>query len=344
MLKSKCNFIATASLICLAIGLLLIGCKKENAPQEEEETSYAPDVQTFDAKDVTNVSATLWAHANPNGQSLTSAGFYYGTSPNLDSESQMIPATSLSQDFSAVLTDLLPNTTYYFKAFAENKAGKGIGSVISFTTERNLAVPVVFAFDALYVGVSSAKLSAKITDDGGSAVTVKGFLVSTDPNFGNATLTPCVTPDSEFSEVVDNLSCNTTYYYKAVVINEKGAGHSVVKSFTTENGLNAITGDAYQTYAEFRMEGFPETDNFYHYKYSWTMPCTFENTWDASEIGVFFLEQHLRFDSVMDGTQDLEWTCYSNNPEMPVSYKAFARRSDGMYVYGGEKHIFLVYE
>lgn len=47
-----------------------------------------------------------------------------------------VPAASLTgQDFTISLTGLVPNTTYYYKAYVKNSAGYGYGSQESFTTD-----------------------------------------------------------------------------------------------------------------------------------------------------------------------------------------------------------------
>ncbi len=117
-------FIAVVSMGMLA----MTGCKKNTTP----------NVVTVGASNVTSTSATLSATIVEDGnESILSSGFYYSTSPNLDNKlTAQNPLSSLSS-FSVNVSELQPNTQYYFQAYAINGKGAGVGEIMSFKTTDN---------------------------------------------------------------------------------------------------------------------------------------------------------------------------------------------------------------
>ena len=99
------------------------------------EGSYLPEVSTFAASSVTTSSATLEGSVNVWGE----AGqfwFEYGKDQNnftLQSASENTYSSASAVE-SKMLTDLSPNTTYYFRVVADNSFGQVKGAVKSFTT------------------------------------------------------------------------------------------------------------------------------------------------------------------------------------------------------------------
>lgn len=98
--------------------------------------SCIPIVTTKPATFITKDSASLRALVNPNGRS-TSGWFEYGKSYALThrTESYHVGSGSVDTDLLKYLANLDVNTTYYFRAVAENNCGKAQGSILSFTTE-----------------------------------------------------------------------------------------------------------------------------------------------------------------------------------------------------------------
>lgn len=117
-------FIAVVSMGMLA----MTGCKKNTTP----------NVVTVGASNVTSTSATLSATIVEEGnESILSSGFYYSTSPNMDNKlTALNPLSSLSS-FSVTVSELQPNTQYYFQAYAINGKGAGVGEIMSFKTTDN---------------------------------------------------------------------------------------------------------------------------------------------------------------------------------------------------------------
>ena len=93
-----------------------------------------PDVTTRSATNVDENGATLNGRVDGNGSS-TRAWFEYGTSYNLSSTTNENSYGSGSKNYSKSISNLRPNTTYYFRAVAENSSDTVYGSVLSFRTD-----------------------------------------------------------------------------------------------------------------------------------------------------------------------------------------------------------------
>ena len=109
-----------------------IACEKddkddaENNANPSEEVSPIDDVVTGEAVNLSYTSATLYGYINNSLQNITSMGIVYGTDregSNLVTTGTKATASSFdpgtnNRRFSVQLTDLKPNTTYYYYAFA----------------------------------------------------------------------------------------------------------------------------------------------------------------------------------------------------------------------------------
>lgn len=107
-----------------------------------------PAVSTTAASGISSVSATLNATVTKSGCTpISNAGFEYSTTSGFVGGT-VVTATPSGGYFSATVSSLSPNTTYYYKAFAENNGGKVYGSELSFKTS-SLAAPVAAAASEL---------------------------------------------------------------------------------------------------------------------------------------------------------------------------------------------------
>ena len=93
-----------------------------------------PDVTTRSATDVDSNSATLNGRVDGNGSDVD-AWFEYGTSRNnLNRETRVRNYDSGSTSYDADISGLQANTTYYFRAIAENDEEQVEGQILSFYT------------------------------------------------------------------------------------------------------------------------------------------------------------------------------------------------------------------
>jgi autotransporter-associated beta strand protein len=100
-----------------------------------DSVASLPAVTTVAASAVTAGGATLNATVTPNG-ATTGYWFKYGTTASYGSNTAVVAigAGTTALPESAVVSNLLPNTTYHFAAFATNSIGTNNGVDLTFTT------------------------------------------------------------------------------------------------------------------------------------------------------------------------------------------------------------------
>jgi|GEM_PF-1795569 len=215
----------------------------------QTQTSNLPTVQTNGATNITQNSATLNGYVNPSGSTDTTRWFEWGlNASSLGLSTNQIPQGSSAPNITIFSNDsiggLSPNTTYYFRAVAQNSVGKVSGTVLSFTTTGNnnptpQYQPSVTTISASNVGQSFATLEG-YTNPNGSTDTVRWF----EWGFSQGSLNYSTnkifqgSSASNFSESVPSLSVNTTYYFRAVAQNSMGLAYGSVYSFTTTGNNN----------------------------------------------------------------------------------------------------------
>lgn len=95
-----------------------------------------PTVTTVGVTERTNNSATIQGKiTSDGGLNITECGICYSTSNNPTINNSKVKAT-IKETFSATLTGLSENTTYYARAYAKNSMGVSYGKVISFKTAQ----------------------------------------------------------------------------------------------------------------------------------------------------------------------------------------------------------------
>ena len=102
----------------------------------ESSKSLAPTISSTDATDITTSSATSGGNiSNNGGSSVTARGVCWSTSP-----APTVALTTKTSDgsgigaFTSSITGLIPNTTYYVRAYATNSVDTSYGNEVFFTT------------------------------------------------------------------------------------------------------------------------------------------------------------------------------------------------------------------
>ncbi|MEA4924903.1 MAG: copper amine oxidase N-terminal domain-containing protein [Syntrophomonadaceae bacterium] len=204
------------------------------------------EVTTNSASDISNDSATLnGAIADANGLDIEEYGFYYGTNKSevADGEegySDVQEADGDEDDFYLDLDDLDADETYYFMAYAEDENGNvTYGSVKSFTTDDSGDV-AVSTLSATSIGIDSATLNGKVTDDGNLDIEEYGFYYGTDRNDvadgeeGYSDVQEADGDEDDFYLDLDDLDEDETYYFMAYAIDENDdISYGSIRSFKT---------------------------------------------------------------------------------------------------------------
>ncbi len=187
-------------------------------------------VTTDNATDITTNSAILHGSlASLGDYSPVNVSFVWGTiSGALDQETTPEAMTSPGA-FSANLSSLFPNTTYYFRAKATGSVTV-YGDELSFTTERVL--PAVTTNDATDITISSATLNGNLDDLGAAGTVNVSFEWGLTTSYGSETTPQAMIATGAFSAQIDGLLRNTTYHFRAKAVGN-GTSYGEDRSFST---------------------------------------------------------------------------------------------------------------
>jgi uncharacterized protein (TIGR02145 family) len=200
-----------------------------------------PTLITTDASGITQTTVTTGGTiSNDGGATITERGIVYGTSTNPTTSNTKVSSGSGTGSFSVNITSLTPNTTYFIRSYAINSAGTGYGNNITFQTTVP-AVPSLTTREILNITNSTATGGGSITNDGGSAVSVKGICWSTSPNPTTSnSKTTDGTGTATFASFMTGLSASVTYYVRAYATNSTGTGYGNQQTFTASSTSNTL--------------------------------------------------------------------------------------------------------
>lgn len=189
---------------------------------------------------ITNTSATLNGTITDIGDEAPSVTIFYGTTdgetdPGSWDASINLPGTHTG-NFSANLGSLTHAQVYFFTARATNSGGTSWATPsLSFETLSNPSS--ISQGPAVNVTADSANLPVTITDNGGDNPTVTVFYGTSDggtaPGSWDSSISLGTVTGTE-TAFISGLSPATTYYHRAVAVNEGGPSWTASSgSFTT---------------------------------------------------------------------------------------------------------------
>ncbi len=207
--------------------------------------AIAPTVTTQAVSGITSNSAT----GNGNITSLgvpnpTVHGVCWNTTGNPTTTDFVVDngATSVIGAFTASMSSLTANTTYYVRAFATNIAGTSYGTEVSFTT--NGIAPTVTTQAVASITANTATGNGNITSLGIPNPTAHGVCWNTagTPTTANFVVDNGATLiTGAFTASMTSLSANTTYYVRAFATNIAGTSYGTEVSFTTAAIAPSVT-------------------------------------------------------------------------------------------------------
>ncbi len=218
--------------------------------QNASGTTYGGDL-TFDTlhippvvltTEVTGIgadSATLNGIVHPQGADTTVI-FEYGTDLSYGNSASAVqsPLTIGLDSAQAVSTDisgLSNNTTYHFRAVAQNAGGTTYGNDMIFTIGTVGTAPTAATNAATGIGTGTATLHGMV--NAGNSATMVMFEYGLDTGYGSmaiASQSPISgNTDTAVSAVLSELLPNMTYHYRVTAINSNGSDNGADMTFAT---------------------------------------------------------------------------------------------------------------
>lgn len=175
-----------------------------------------------------NVSGSIESAGNP---AYTEKGFVYGYEneiPTVENDKKQKVDGTKTGSFSATLSKLTPEKTYYVRAYAKNVKGTAYSEVVSFDCVETL--PVVTTEEATNVDVDNTKavLHGSITEVGNPAYTERGFVLSTEyeqPSIYDQKIVVSGTGSGSFEYRLTDFSKTDKTYVRAFAMNHKGVAY-----------------------------------------------------------------------------------------------------------------------
>lgn len=222
-----------------------------------EANSLAQSLPTVTSDSIINITGTtldFYGNITNNGNDTQTRGrFCYSTSPNpiIDNTKNNIviycPPCSSTGSFHGTISGLIPNTTYYLRAYATNATGISYGNQLQITT-GNVTLPSIQTLSPSDITATSANSVYKLNSTGNDGGVMAGSCYNTSPN---PTITDSITKPANAGTVYQYANClfvltpNTTYYVKAYATNSAGTTYGSQTQFTTgSSSLATLTVDS----------------------------------------------------------------------------------------------------
>lgn len=200
-----------------------------------------PTVKTGKQVSVTTTTATIGDNKimDEGGDPIIERGVRYGTDSTQLTKS--VPAIEDIDVFTSRLTDLTPNATYYYQAYAKNSKGPGYGLVEHFTANPLPAINlIVSASPSVIAQGGSSRLKVEPSGGNGSFTYQWDHASSLDHNnIQNPTATPTTTTTYTCTVTSGNQtangSCTVTVVCKPTGLTATTSGNNVNLTWTAPN-------------------------------------------------------------------------------------------------------------
>lgn len=198
-----------------------------------------PDLNVCGVSKIGQTSASVCGQIiDTNNSIVTSVGICWGLAPNVSLSNDTLVSTVNTNPYSCELTNLLPYSTYYIKAYAHSSEGLAYSSEKSFQTLPGL--PVVRSAEVSNVKRTSATVGGVIQSKNDAAILNCGVVWSIehdfDPDLANAVNQSgnWIDKDSFWIDV-NKLAGPAMIYFRTYAENSVGRSYSEEDSFETFN-------------------------------------------------------------------------------------------------------------
>lgn len=116
-------------LLFCVFSTLILSCSSDDDENE------LPEITTTDVSNINNISASSGGMVlNDFDDEVTARGVCWSTNPKPTISNSKTTDGNGIGSFTSSITGLMPNTTYYVRAYATNSKGTSYGNQVSFTT------------------------------------------------------------------------------------------------------------------------------------------------------------------------------------------------------------------
>jgi uncharacterized protein (TIGR02145 family) len=166
------------------------------------------------------------------GSAITAKGICWSINQNPTVANNKTDEGSGTDSFTSTITDLIPNTTYYVRAYATNEKGTSYGNEFMFSTPANL--PEIFTANVISITSTSAVTGGYVTENVEIDVTARGvcWSISHNPTTEN-NYTIDGSGAGSFVSSLYGLQANTKYYVRAYATCSDGTAYGEELSFET---------------------------------------------------------------------------------------------------------------
>jgi len=197
-------------------------------------------VKTLPATDIHATSVTAYGEITYQGEgSFLIKGIYYSPVKDWSIKDSVISADP-TDEYSCLLTALLPDTLYYLQAFVTNDYGTSTGDIDSVATIDGLGA--VETLPATDIHATVVTVGGIVNQPGEGNISFLGVYCSTDKTFAvkdSALVNPPVTSGA-YSCQLTNLSPGTKYYIQAFMTNDFGTVTGAIDSLVTISGKGEV--------------------------------------------------------------------------------------------------------
>lgn len=216
-------------------------------------------ISTDEVQVITTTSATSGGKiAKDGGSVIVDYGVCWSIYPNPDITNNKTSDIAIEGafttgvgSFTSSITGLLPNTTYYLRAYVTNNVGTAYGSEISFKTPQTVNLATITTDNAIDISANNVVLGGNVINDGNGHVIERGvvFSISPQPTIESTKIT-IGSGKGSYSIRIGGLNANTIYYVRAYAINSYGTAYGAEISFTTKDEaiqtISDIEGNKYR--------------------------------------------------------------------------------------------------
>lgn len=198
-----------------------------------------PEVETLEVTELGDDFAIGHGKVTDEGASpVVERGLCWGLNHNPDLTNFSEHNGQGMGSFDITMNDIIPNKTYYVRAYAKNTQGVVYGIEKSFIIEKNMEVPTIVTDSVGSITQTSAIAYGTLIDDGGADISDMGVCwgTSMNPTISDHHVSVDLSMSS-FLVTIDHLSPSTTYHVRAYAVNEIGISYGNDIDFSTKAPL-----------------------------------------------------------------------------------------------------------